>query len=270
LDGLKIIVMQKRLATCMLMVSICIIPFFYISANAQEILLGKIELNALLEEPYQSWFQQNYTNYHPAVTEIPQLTKALKNKHIQVFMGTWCGDSRRELPRLVKLLDSIGFPPSSLEIIGVSNEDSLYKQSGAGFEKDKFVFRIPVIIVYDKNRELGRITESAVGTLEKDLLQIATGQPYLTNYHGAALALQLLEHLPNDNSAILPLVSLVLPQLKNSSELSAYGHVLLAQNQVLKAIKVFKLNAFCYSDEANTWKNLAMAYAKNTDIPASK
>ena len=106
----------------------------------------------------------------------------LKDKKITLFMGTWCGDSRREVPRLLKILDCCGFPPEQLKMIMVSNQPDMYKQSPGHEEYGRNIIRVPTLIIEGMSHELGRIIEFPVVSLEKDLLRILRSEGYVPNY----------------------------------------------------------------------------------------
>ncbi|MCB4234942.1 hypothetical protein LDL59_07065 [Kaistella anthropi] len=51
--------------------------------------------------------------------------KKLNSYGITVVMGTWCEDSYREVPRLMKILESMNFPEQKLKIIAVNRKKKL-------------------------------------------------------------------------------------------------------------------------------------------------
>jgi thiol-disulfide isomerase/thioredoxin len=154
-----------------------------INENKQPMLLGHCTISKLKEAPFDSWFIPNYTNYKPDSTLVVDLAKALRKKHIDIFMGTWCGDSKREVPAMLKLLNAIGFDSSNISLITVGNNAELYKKSPQGEEQGKNIVRVPTFIIYEKQKEIGRIIEYPVESLEKDLLKILRKEPYTPNYH---------------------------------------------------------------------------------------
>jgi len=96
------------------------------SSAKQEILYGTIQKEDLMRTPFAEWFNPGYDNYQSDAAISDNIKKLItKDISIQVFLGTWCGDSRREVPRLLKLLDHINFPQKNLQMIALGGGDSL-------------------------------------------------------------------------------------------------------------------------------------------------
>ena len=94
-------------------------------------------------------------------------------------MGTWCPDSRREVPKLLKLLDDVNFKEKNLEIYSMDRS----KSTENDYEEGLDIQRVPTIIFFDKNgKEVNRFVEFPQKTLEKDILKIVTEQPYKNVY----------------------------------------------------------------------------------------
>jgi thiol-disulfide isomerase/thioredoxin len=92
---------------------------------------------------------------------------------VVVFLGTWCGDSRREVPRLWKAMDTgSGTVPFQVRYIAVDRA----KKEPAGLVKENGVLYLPTFIVYRHGHEVGRIVETSPGGIEKDLLALLTGK----------------------------------------------------------------------------------------------
>ncbi|MGC4129606.1 MAG: thioredoxin family protein [Bergeyella sp.] len=133
-------------------------------------LLGTQTKEQLLKSPYSDWYQPEYDEYQTDKEAVAQLKKAKLNSYnIILVMGTWCGDSHREVPRLMKILDELKYPLQKLTIIAVNRK----KESPNGEEGLYNIQRVPTIIVQKYGKEVGRIIESTKsGWLEKDLLEI--------------------------------------------------------------------------------------------------
>ena len=137
-----------------------------------EILVGKCTIESLSEAPFSSWFRQNYDAYIVDTATCKFLSPLLKDKKITIFLGTWCGDSKRQVPAILKMLDCCNFPKENLTLIMVSNQPAQYKQSPQHEEKGRNILRVPTLIIEDHQVEIGRIIEYPVVSLEKDMLSI--------------------------------------------------------------------------------------------------
>ena len=144
----------------------------------EELLIGKISCKNLEMPPYNDWFVENFNNHTLDTLTISNLKPLLKNTRIKVFMGTWCSDSQREVPALHKVLEAADFDEDNLEIIAVNRD----KITPNGLEKGKDIQYVPTIIFYKAGKEINRIVESPVASLEKDMLAIISGQEYKHTY----------------------------------------------------------------------------------------
>ncbi|HEY4592890.1 MAG TPA: thioredoxin family protein [Thermoanaerobaculia bacterium] len=92
---------------------------------------------------------------------------------VTVFLGTWCGDSRREVPRFWKALDTEGSAvPFQIRYVGVDHD----KKQPADLLKENDVRYLPTFIVRRGGHEVGRIVESSPHGVEQDLLALLTGK----------------------------------------------------------------------------------------------
>jgi hypothetical protein len=135
-------------------------------------LLGYFNLSQLKQEPHSVWFYKGYDGYQPDPEAIKNLERIdIEGISIKIVMGTWCPDSRREVPRFMKLLDTWKFPPSKVSFIGVDNG----KLSPVGEYDQLDIQRVPTFIVYKNNIEEGRIIENPATSLEQDMVGILRG-----------------------------------------------------------------------------------------------
>ena len=152
-------------------------------SRGNDMLLGKCTRAAMLQAPFSDWFKPNYDSYVVDSFTCNFIRPLLAGKSITIFLGTWCGDSKREVPRALKMLDCCGFPANNLTLVMVSNKDSLYKKSPQHEEAGKNIVRVPTIIIEQKGTEIGRIIEFPKTSLEKDLLSILRKEKYQPNYY---------------------------------------------------------------------------------------
>jgi thiol-disulfide isomerase/thioredoxin len=130
------------------------------------------------EAPYVIWFDKHYENYSLDTTVTKEIKNHLKGVTIKAFMGTWCGDSKREVPHLYKLLEAVNFNEKNLEMITVNRS----KKTSDNLQEGLNIIRVPTIIFYKKDKEIGRYVEYPRETLEKDILQILKEEPYKHAY----------------------------------------------------------------------------------------
>jgi len=150
--------------------------------NGREILLGKIDKSGLTENSFNTWFTPNYDAYKVDTKILKLIKKDLKKYTITAFMGTWCGDSKREVPKFYKILEAAGYPMEQLTFVAVDNARANYKKSPTGEEKGLNIVRVPTFIFYKNGEEVNRIIEDPVVSIEKDIEAIITGTVYVPNY----------------------------------------------------------------------------------------
>jgi len=141
-------------------------------------LLGKANRKGFQMDAFKDWFNTGYEDYKVDSETLEKLKPLLKDATITVFMGTWCEDSQRETPHFYKILDETNFDESKLTLITVSDE----KTTPQGFEEGKNITNVPTFIFYKNDKELGRIVEYPIESLEKDMLAILNGKEYKHAY----------------------------------------------------------------------------------------
>ncbi|QTD36692.1 thioredoxin family protein [Polaribacter batillariae] len=141
-------------------------------------LVGFANKESFMQAPYNSWFTKKFNNYTPDAATIEALKKELKGYKIKGFIGTWCGDSKRETPHLYKILEAADFNTNKLELITVNRSKKTPDNLQEGFN----IIRVPTFIFYKNDKEVGRYVEYARESLEKDILKIVSKQPYKHSY----------------------------------------------------------------------------------------
>ena len=143
-----------------------------------EMLLGNITYDRLAEAPFEEWYDLNYEGHLVDSTLIDSLKPLLKNIHIKVFMGTWCEDSQREVPALLKILEAVDFKMDYLDMVAVTHD----KDTPQGLEDGYEMEYVPTIIFFKDGAEINRIVEYPQQTLEQDMLTILKEEPYKHAY----------------------------------------------------------------------------------------
>jgi len=238
------------------------------TSDKPKILYGTCNKDSLTLEPFSKWFTPGYENYQPDASTIASLKKQnLDNISIKVFFGTWCGDSKREVPHFLKTLSAISFPDKKIHLIAVGTGDSLVKQSPQHEEAGLGIYRVPAFIIYKNGVEINRITEFPAFSLEKDLLAILNGSTYDPNYHSFATIRNWLGDgtLLDSNVSVAGLANQLKQLVTNEHELNSLGYLLLKQGKKKEALKVFQINANLYPESANVVSSLGEGYFENGD-----
>lgn len=139
--------------------------------NGEAVLVGSVTREQI-ESALPSWVQAEVES-QPDAKAAQALATVKPGAEVTVFLGTWCGDSKRELPRLWRALDETGgAAPFALRYVGVDRE----KKEPAGAVAENDVRYVPTFIVRRDGREVGRIVEVSPHGVEKDLLALLSGQ----------------------------------------------------------------------------------------------
>lgn len=141
-------------------------------------LVGTVSKEHFLEEPYSEWFHFNYENYELNSKTIEKLKPIINTVKIKTFMGTWCGDSREQIPVFYKLLDKTNFNYKNLELIAVNRGKKTEDNLQEGFN----IIRVPTFIFLKNGKEIGRFVEYPQESLEEDFLKIISGVTYKHSY----------------------------------------------------------------------------------------
>ena len=239
-----------------------------IDNKGKEKLLGKINKEGLTQSPFNDWFSKNHDDYIVNKNLVKTFKKQLNGYSVKVFLGTWCGDSKREVPRFYKVLESINFPEEQLEVYALDKTKDAYKQSPNGEEKDLNIHRVPTFIFYKDGKEVNRIVEHPKTTFERDIDGILNGK-YTPNYRIANYVHTLIKE--NGVSKLKDMESYLVSQLseyvKGSRELNTLGYVNLRAGKIDEAIYIFDLNTKMFPYKSRVYDSLAEAYyeAKNYD-----
>jgi hypothetical protein len=137
----------------------------------EEFPTGKINRSIFFNHTNKEVYEPEYERYKPNADAIKYI-KAQKGKfQIKMVMGFWCDDSKKYVPQLIKTLDEAKWETDDNDQLKIYGVD---KNKEAGFEgfKDLNIVKVPTIIVYWKDREIGRIEELPKLTIEEDLVKI--------------------------------------------------------------------------------------------------
>lgn len=248
-----------------ILVILLFLTYEAIVAQSSKKLLGSCNRDSLLQAPWKEWFVPNYTAYEVEPELITKLKKSLTKEYsFEIFFGTWCGDSKREVPRFFKILDAVNFPEQKIKLIGVDTGEA-YKQGPKAETQGKGIYRVATFIVLKNNMEIGRLIEHPVTTLEEDVFKIITNLAYQPNFKSYSLIEQWLQKglLTNANTSMRGLAKQLKPLLISHSELNSCAQVLAVQGKVKEAIFISRINAYIFYDNAETYAVLAKSLSKD-------
>ena len=134
------------------------------------VLLGPVLWDELAGLP--GW-QEEYDEARPGEASMETLASATGSYRIVTVLGSWCHDSQREVPRLVKVLDRLDPLVFENEMIGVDrtrriDDENLAIFAGVG----RTVDLVATIVVFDNDGiEIGRVVETAERPIEELLVE---------------------------------------------------------------------------------------------------
>ncbi len=138
------------------------------SVRNRSVMVDFIDRQGLQTGEFAESYASEYPAYLPEVGIIEELKKAMVDIQIVVIMATWCGDSKEQIPRFLKVLDQVGVSDDRCSMIGVDSQKLARDLDVTVYG----VTRVPTFIIYKHEIEIGRIIETPKTTLEKDLLEI--------------------------------------------------------------------------------------------------
>jgi thiol-disulfide isomerase/thioredoxin len=144
-----------------------LIPCSMLAQSDSIIVTGKFSEDLLSSEWFRSWNSASAA-YHPDEATINQLAQIpTASLEIEVYLGTWCEDSKTHVPAFIQVANKIEL---NFVLIGVNREKE------CPFDKKECknwdITNVPTFIVKRDGKEIGRIIETPSKSIEKDLLEI--------------------------------------------------------------------------------------------------
>lgn len=130
--------------------------------NTSEAEIGEISRRRLVVQP---WFRKGYDQ--PITKKLRALKDILDRREhlvVLVFLGLWCQDCQEQLPKFIKILDLVEFPPERVGWINL-DRDKKYLPLTEDFQ----IQRLPTYIFLEEEAEVGRIVENPNMGLVEDM-----------------------------------------------------------------------------------------------------
>jgi thiol-disulfide isomerase/thioredoxin len=129
-------------------------------------LVGHVTRAAL--EDYETWKTLRAQDYTPDAAAVKAIAERGRDVAVLAIVATWCPDSKREVPRFFKIYDRAGIDLARVTMVSVDRT----KKDAEGLTEKHQVLRVPTFVFFRGGREIGRVTERAVTTLEADIAAI--------------------------------------------------------------------------------------------------
>lgn len=139
-------------------------------ASAPETLTGTVT-QAAIEAALPAWAEERRAAQVDA-TASAALARVAPGAELVVVLGTWCGDSKREVPRLWRALELAGAVPFTVTYLGVDRA----KEAPGGVVDGLDVRYVPTFVVRRDGAEVGRVIEGAAEGVEVALLALLRGE----------------------------------------------------------------------------------------------
>ena len=135
--------------------------------DTELILNGKITRTDL--EKNFAWFRFNFKNYKVDSSSINQIKKLMPSDFsMKIFMGTWCEDSKDQVPKFFKVADVLLFSESQITVVAVDRNKKCESVDLAPYK----IELVPTFIFYKDGKEIGRIVETPKESFERNLIKI--------------------------------------------------------------------------------------------------
>lgn len=129
-------------------------------------LLGDLTQDEILQS-LADW-ETVVVSYSPNLEIISRLQAVSEEIRIEVFLGTWCSDSKQNVSAYFKIMDMVQNPLIQTTYIGLPQK----KENRAAYLQGRDIQRIPTFIITIRGQEAGRIIETPQTSVEEDLWEI--------------------------------------------------------------------------------------------------
>jgi len=133
---------------------------------SRPVLTGWLSESQLLSQA--PGYQVEKDQYQLDQQSLDPLKNLAKDVQIIVFLGTWCLDSQREVPRFLKIIEAIQNSRISVKMLGLDRT----KRDPGGIAEAHDIQFVPTFVVLQEGAEVGRIVEQPIVSIEHDLAEI--------------------------------------------------------------------------------------------------
>jgi len=153
---------RKSILFLSLLSALAVVPCF----AAEEELTGPVTREVLFEK-FPEW-QAVAAAYRPRPDCIDKLRAFGREVRIEIYLGTWCSDSKSHVNEFFKVLEMADTPLFRISCTAIPRD----KDKRAPFYQGRDIVRLPTFFVFVDGREIGRIVETPERSVEEDLVRI--------------------------------------------------------------------------------------------------
>lgn len=159
----KAIFLKASIKSLVVIAPLCLSIFScsHATSHNETPITGEITQERLLKD--HQGFQSGIESYRISPEDKAIIAQWPSDLHIDIFFGTWCHDSQREVPRILSILKENTQITSRLVALGIDKSDP--KNLG----ETNNVKYTPTMIIRVGDKEIGRIVERPIDSLVSDI-----------------------------------------------------------------------------------------------------
>ena len=168
---------------------------------------------------------------------------------------------------MLRLFEAMGVADDRVELVAVDRVAEALKQSPDREERGLEIYRVPTLIVERGGREIARLVEHPVLSLERDLLVMLDSDDYEPSYAAYPLVRRWLAEglLSDPNVSPWGLAKQLRPTINGEGDLAAAARVMQSRGDLTEAIKLFEVNCALHWQSAGCHLRLATALLESGD-----
>ena len=138
----------------------------FLSLYGESEMLGPLTREVILQD-HPDW-QEVVAAYQPDPQALDQLRTLDRPVRVEIFLGTWCPDSKAHVSEFFKVLDMANNPLITAAYFGLPRD----KAKRAEYLQGRDIQKIPTFFIFLDGNEKGQILETPTKSMEQDLADI--------------------------------------------------------------------------------------------------
>jgi len=142
----------------------------------REVLYGACDAQGFLNPVFGEAYITAFEAYHPDESALDALRhhECLATMEVVVVFASWCGDSRREMPHFMKLMQMLEVPDAHIKLFATNRDKTcgIQQVDALGTEF------VPTFFIYVDGHLVGSIVEFPLQSLEQDMLDMLVEYSY--------------------------------------------------------------------------------------------